>query len=121
MPLREIIAVERDWGLEPEVGGSQTSSHEQTVIVRSGPKAFEQRTDSGNLLGRFDGRRQLGVEIETVPVHLGQPKDLIAHHRQIRAPGVTADNERRWNAAFALIVVQTGIDRSRNAMHPKQG
>ena len=28
---------------------------------------------------------------------------------------------RRWNAAFAPTVVQTGIDRSRNATHPKQG
>jgi hypothetical protein len=81
----------------------------------------EQRADAGDFAGGLKSRRELGVEVKRVPVHLRKSQYLCAKLVEWCGSRMAAQCERRGNAPLALKILEARINGSGRPVDPKQG
>ena len=62
--------------------------------------------------------RQLGVEIESVPIHFRETENFFRQILQIGVACMATNRERRRNSTFTLEVFELRIERRGRAMNP---
>src|SRR5437762_3068152 len=74
-------------------------SNEQAVVEGGFAYSLQQRSDTRDLIRGMNGCGQLGVKIESVPVHFRQAQNLFSKLLEVRPSGMATNCQRRGNPA----------------------